>query len=436
MLPETERLKTLQSLSDEEADNLLYDWSFWGRPEQLPPPGEWYIWLILSGRGWGKTRSENEWVIDQARAGFSPIALVGQTKADVRDTVIELGDSSILKISPPWFMPVYEPSKRRVTWPNGVQAIVYSGDEPDQLRGPQHAKALVDELCKFKYPKDTWDNLMFGLRVGSNPQAVVGSTPRPIAILKHILADPRTVLSKGHTLDNRANLPPTFLKYVLDRYEGTRLGKQELAGEILSDNPNALWHRSWLDDARVTQPPEFATVAVGVDPEATNTETSAETGIIGAGVANPGDKQHGYILEDCSLRGSPQEWATAAITLYYKLKANYIVAEVNQGGDMVEAVIHSVDPNVPVKKIHASRGKETRAEPISALYEQGRVHHVGFFADLEDQYCEWIPGEKSPDRLDAAVHVLTQLMITNDNSFDRFDDYMDLLKEKKKQEAR
>lgn len=411
MLPEAARVKAIQSLSDEEAEALLYDWAFWARPNQLPPDTDWYIWLILSGRGFGKTRSGNEWVVAQAKAGIGPIALVGQTKADVRDTIIELGDSSILKISPPWFMPEYEPSKRRLTWPNGVQAIVYSGDEPDQLRGPQHAKALVDELCKFKYPQDTWDNLMFGLRVGEKPQAVVTTTPRPIKTLKQIYNDPRTVKSEGHTLDNRNNLPPSFLKYILERYEGTRLGRQELAGEILSDNPGALWRRSWLDEFRITKPPAFITVAIGVDPEVTNNESSAETGIIAAGIANQVSKLHGFVLEDCSLRGSPKEWATAAITLYYKLKANYIVAEVNQGGDMVEAVIHSVDPNVPVKKIHASRSKEVRAEPVSALYEQGRVHHVGFFPELEDQLCEWVPGEKSPDRLDATVHVLTDLML-------------------------
>lgn len=346
-----------------------------------------------------------------ARQGIGPIALVGQTKADVRDTIVELGDSSILKISPPWFMPTYEPSKRRVTWPNGIQGIIYSGDEPDQLRGPQHAKALVDELCKFKYPQETWDNLMFGLRVGDNPQVVVTTTPRPIPLLKHIVSDPRTVKTLGHTLDNKGNLPPSFLSFVLSRYEGTRLGRQELAGEILSDNPGALWRRDWLDASRLVNSPALFNVAVGVDPEATNTESSAETGIIAVGVARIGQTEHGYILEDASLRGSPHEWATAAVTLYYKIKANYIVAEVNQGGDMVEAVIHSIDKRIPVKKIHAMRGKEVRAQPVSALYEQGRVHHVGFFADLEDQLCEWTPGTTSPDRLDALVHVVTDLML-------------------------
>ena len=435
LLPESERLKVLQSLTDKEAQQILYDWEFWARKEQLPPDSDWYVWLILSGRGFGKTRAGNEQVIKWAKQGIGPIALIGQTKADVRDTIVELGDSSILKISPPWFLPEYEPSKRRLTWPNGVQGIFYSGDEPDQLRGPQHAKALVDELCKFQYPQDTWDNLIFGLRVGDKPQVVVTTTPRPIPILKQIVADKRTVVTKGHTLDNSDNLPPSFLKYIQERYEGTRLGRQELAGEILSDNPAALWRREWLDETRVSAIPTLTTIAIGVDPAVSANETSDETGIIAAGIAKVSDKTHGYILEDASLRGSPQEWATAAIALYNKLKANYIIAEVNQGGDMVEAVIHSVNPNVPVKKIHASRGKELRAEPVSALYEQRRIHHVGFFADLEDQFCEWVPGDKSPDRLDAAVHVLTNLMIES-NSAEAYTGYLDkMIAARKKQEA-
>jgi len=409
LLPEQERRKAIQSLSQKEAEALLYDWSFWARPNQLPPDLDWYIWLLLSGRGFGKTRAGNEQVIKWAKSGASPIALVGQTKADVRDTIIEIGDSSILKISPPWFMPEYEPSKRRLTWPNGVLGIIYSGDEPDQLRGPQHAKALVDELCKFKYPQDTWDNLMFGLRVGDEPQAVVTTTPRPISTLKQIAADSKTVISSGHTLENAANLPPSFLKYVLEKYGGTRLGRQELEGKILDDNPNALWQRVWLDKLRLREHPPLLRIVVGVDPEATNTETSAETGIIVAGIANVGDKLHGYVLDDLSIRASPSSWATAAITGYHKHMADRIIGEVNNGGDMVDNTIHSVEKSVPFKPVHASRGKEIRAEPISALYEQGRVHHVGFFPELEDQLCDWVPGMKSPDRLDALVWALTEL---------------------------
>lgn len=223
----------MAGLSDEEATNLLYDWEFWARPNQLPPETDWFIWLILAGRGFGKTRAVNEQVRKWAFEGYSPIALIGQTKADVRDTIVEVGDSSILKISPPWFMPTYEPSKRRLTWPNGVQAIVYSGDEPDQLRGPQHAKAIVDELPKFMYPQQTWDNLLFGLRIGDKPQAAVATTPRPIKLIKDLVVDSRVVVTRGHTTDNRANLAPEFISYIMGKYQGTRLGRQELAGEVL-----------------------------------------------------------------------------------------------------------------------------------------------------------------------------------------------------------
>jgi phage terminase large subunit-like protein len=366
----------------------------------------------MSGRGFGKTRSGSEFVNALARSGkVQLIALIGKTPADVRDTMIEVGESGILSTSPPWFKPNYEPSKRRLTYPNGVIAIVYSGEEPDQLRGPQHGGAWLDELAKFKHPEETWDNLMFGLRIGDNPQVVVTTTPRPIPTIKKIAADPTTVITRGHTLENKANLSPSYLKYILGKYEGTRLGRQELAGEILDDNPNALWKRQQIDDLRVTQCPELTRIVVGVDPEASSGENSAETGIIVAGIADFNGTLHGYVLSDASLRGTPNEWACAAVTAFHKFHADRIVAEVNQGGDMVESTIRTADGNVPVTKIHASRGKVTRAEPVSALYEQGRVHHVGAFPELEDQLCEWVPGEKSPDRLDAMVHALTELML-------------------------
>ncbi len=398
-------------MSEKEANNLLYDWEFWARPNQLPPDWEWYVWLILSGRGFGKTRIGSETVIQWAKQGYTPIALIGQTKADVRDTMIELGESSILKVSPPWFMPVYESSKRRLVWPNGVIAVAFSGDEPDQLRGPQHMKAWADEPCKFKRLQETWDNLMFGLRLGDNPQVVATTTPRPIKWLKDLLNDKQVAVTKGHTLDNRVNLAPKFVKKIIEKYEGTRLGRQELAGEVLEDNPGALWKRGNIDKFRVNQAPELIRIVVGVDPEAANNEGSAETGIIVAGIAKVEDKLHGYVLDDLSIKGTPREWATAAVTGYHKYKADCIVAEVNQGGDMVESTIQTVEPNVAVKKIHASRGKATRAEPASALYEQGRGHHVGFFTELEDQLCEWVPGDNqpSPDRLDALAHAFNEL---------------------------
>lgn len=407
-------MKAIQDLTDEEATKLLYDWTFWARPKQLPPDWNWYIWLILSGRGFGKTRTANELVIKWANEGYNPIALIGQTKADVRDTIIELGDSAILNISPPWFYPEYEPSKRRLTWPNGVVGIVYSGDEPDQLRGPQHAKASVDELSKFKYPQETWDNLMLGLRIGDNPQAIVATTPRPIKIVKNLLKDERVAITRGHTLDNKDNLAPTFLKYILDRYEGTRLGRQELAGEVLDDNPNALWKRPLIDDNRTTQCPDLIRVVVGVDPPGGVTEC----GIVVAGIANINGQEHGFVLEDRSLHASPDGWAEAVLTGYNRNKADRIVGEANFGGDMVENTImqaaKSRGQNASYKHVHASRGKAVRAEPVVALYEQGRMHHVGEFPQLEDEMCEWIPGatRESPNRVDALVWAVTELMLT------------------------
>ena len=411
MLPEQERQKAINSLSQKEAEALIYDWEFWARPKQLPPDWDWYIWLLLSGRGGGKTRAGAELTVKWAREGFGPIALVGQTKADVRDTMVEVGDSAILNICPPWFRPEYESSKRRLTFPNGVLAIIYSGDEPDQLRGPQHQKAWVDELAKFKYPQESWDNLMFGLRIGDKPQGVVTTTPRPIKVIKDLVADKRTAVARGHTLENKANLAPDFLNYILRKYGDTRLGRQELAGEILDDNPDALWERERIEELRLRKHPELRRVVVAIDPQGTDNESSSSTGIVVAGVAQIADRDEAFVLADLTLSGTPERWASEAVTGYYRFKADRIVAEVNFGGDMVEAIIRIVDKNIAFKKVNASRGKAIRAEPVSALYEQGRVHHVGFFADLEDQLCEWVPGDKSPDRLDALVWAITELML-------------------------
>jgi len=411
LLPEPERLKALQSLNDNEAESLLYDWEFWARDKQLPPDWAWYIWLLLCGRGGGKTRTGAELTIKWAKQGYSPIALVGQTKADVRDTMVEVGDSGILNVAPPWFMPDYESSKRRLTFPNGVLAIIYSGDEPEQLRGPQHQKAWIDELAKFKYPQLAWDNLMFGLRIGDNPQAVVTTTPKPIKVIKDLIADKTTAVTRGHTLENKDNLAAPFLKYILERYQGTRLGRQELAGEILDDNPDALWQRSQIEALRVTKHPELIRVVVAIDPAVSTGEESAETGIIVAGIALQMGAMHGFVLDDLTIKGSPEQWAKAAATGYYKQSADRVIGEANNGGDMVESTVRVVDSTIPFKLVHASKGKYTRAEPVSALYEQGRIHHVGFFPDLEDQLCEWVPGDKSPDRLDALVWAITELML-------------------------
>ncbi len=411
LLPELERKKAIESLSEREAEALIYDWEVWARPKQLPPDWAWYVWLLLSGRGGGKTRSGAELVNKWARQGLTRIALVGQTKADVRDTMIEVGDSGILNISPPWFMPEYEPSKRRLVWPNGALGIIYSGDEPEQLRGPQHQKAWVDELAKFKYPQEAWDNLMLGLRIGTEPQAVVTTTPRPIKVIKDLIADERTAVTRGHTLENEDNLAPDFLRYILRKYEGTRLGRQELAGEVLDDNPDALWERAKIDELRLRKYPELKRIVVAIDPQGTDNASSSSTGIVVAGIAQVVDRQEAFVLADLTLSGTPEKWASEAVSGYYRFKADRIVAEVNFGGDMVEAIIRIVDKAVAFKKVHASRGKAVRAEPVSALYEQGRVHHIGFFPDLEDQLCEWVPGDKSPDRLDALVWAITELML-------------------------
>jgi phage terminase large subunit-like protein len=403
-------LAALESLTNQEAEAILYDWPTWARPEQLLPGGDWWRnWLILAGRGWGKTRTGGETIRALIDQGYGRIALIGQTAADVRDVIVE-GESGILASSPPWARPTYEPSKRRLTWPSGAIATTYSGDEPDQLRGPQHDAALCDELAKWKYPQDAWDNLQMGLRLGQRPLAAVTTTPRPLPIIKAIAADPQTVVTRGSTYDNAANLPQSTLDYLKRKYEGSRLGRQELYAEILDDAPGALWKREQIDADRVTEIPGLQRTIVSVDPSATGGENSDECGIVAAALGEDGA---GYLLEDRSVRAMPDEWAKEAVALYHKLGANLIVAEANQGGEMVRQVLKAVDRNVPVKLVHASKSKQARAEPISVMAEQHRIHHVGNFGALEDELCQWVPGtgQASPNRLDAYVWAFTDLMI-------------------------
>lgn len=412
MLPTKQRLTILNGLTEAEAKALLYDWGFWARPDQLPPAGEWFGWLLRSGRGAGKTRTGAEWIISRAKIdGHPPIAIVGQTVADVRDTMVEVGESSILNCSPPWFVPEYEPSKRRLTWPNGVIAITYSGDNPDQLRGPQHGAAWVDELAKFRYPVDTFDNLEMGLRVGPNPQVVVTTTPRPIPVIKTLIADPDVISTVVSTYANIANLSPRYIARIIKKYEGTSLADQELHGLLLDDDPNALWSRDLLERTRTSRPPEMYRIVVAVDPHA----TTGQTGIVVAGIANIGGVVHGYTLDDVTPPegAKPEVWATAAVTAYHKWDADLIVGEANNGGDMIESVIRNVPDgrNVAYKMIRATKGKYIRAEPVSNLFEQGRCHHVGSFADLEDELCTWVPGLPSPNRLDAEVWAYTELIL-------------------------
>jgi len=373
--------------------------------------------MILSGRGWGKTRTGSEWI--RLKAEQYPgcrIALVAETAADARDVMI-LGDSGLIAIDPNLTEDSWSPTNRRLTWPNGSQAWVYNGTEPDQLRGPQHHFGWVDELAKFRYMNEAWDQLAFGMRLGIHPQIMITTTPRPLPLIKKLMEDKRTFVTRGSTFDNKANLASSTLRVLEDRYSGTRLGRQELEGEILSDIPGALFRREDIDTGRVYDTPEdLERVIVAVDPAASSNEGSDENGIVVVGLARDRDGYaRGYVLEDASLRGSPEEWARVAVRMYRKWQADKIVAEKNNGGEMVETVIRTVDRAVPVKLVHATRGKVVRAEPISALYEQHRIHHVGQFDLLEDQMCMFsvdnIRNENtgSPDRVDALVWGMTEI---------------------------
>ncbi|MDO9555324.1 MAG: terminase family protein, partial [Atribacterota bacterium] len=352
LLNEQERTKFLNSLSEEESEDLLYDWTVWARPKQLPPEGNWLTWLILTGRAWGKTRTAAEWIIEQARKGARHIALIGQTVPDVRDTMIKIGPSSILKISRPSFRPEYTPSIRTLEWPNGTIATTYSGDKPDQVRGPSHDIVWIDELAKFQYPQDIWDNLQFGLRESEDMRILITTTPRPLKIIKDIIAMEGTVTVRGSTYENKDNLPKKYFEQVIAPYIGTRLGQQEIEGKILEDNPDALWTRKIIDDNRRNKFPELVRIVVAVDPEATDNEMSAETGIVVGGICKD---NHGWILSDGTIKGSPDKWGNAVISEYHKFKADRIVAEVNNGGDMVKFVIHTIDQNVSYKDVHATR---------------------------------------------------------------------------------
>jgi predicted phage terminase large subunit-like protein len=391
---------------------LTDDWRAKLRPTQLPPPGNWNVWVLLAGRGFGKNFAGVGWItslVETRAAGR--IALVAATAADARDVMVE-GESGILRLAPNWNRPLYEPSKRRLTWPNGAIATTYSSEEADRLRGPQHDAAWCDELAAWNDAQAAWDMLAMGLRLGKHPRALVTTTPKPVKLLKSLLARDDVAVVRGSTFDNEANLAPTFLANLRSRYEGTRLGRQELEAELLSDTPGALWQLDWLDRDRVTTAPELRRIAVAIDPAVSNNEGSDESGIIVAGIS--ADK-HFYVLQDLSGKYPPHEWARKAIDAYTQHKADKIIGEANNGGDMIEATIRAVNRNVPFKKVHASRGKVVRAEPISSLYEQRRVHHCGCFATLEDQMTAFTTdfdrnrAGYSPDRVDALVWALSEL---------------------------
>jgi phage terminase large subunit-like protein len=418
----------LQSLTRPEMRRLIESWALVGLPYQFYPglasgPWPWIerpIWLLLGGRGAGKTRTGAEWIkglalglADFAEPGLKRIALVGETFAAVRDVMVE-GPAGVLAVHRRGERPAWTPSLRKLEWPTtGAVAHVFSAEDPESLRGPQFEAAWADELAKWRYVEETWTQIQFGLRLGAHPRELVTTTPRPIPLLKRMLADPRIAVSRARTADNAHNLAPAFLEAVVGRYAGTRLGRQELDGEIIDDRPDALWTRDVIEACRVAAAPPLARIVVAVDPPASSSRRADSCGLVAAGITEEGIV---YVLDDETRGGlNPQAWAARAIALYRRLEADALVIETNQGGEMASAVLREVDADVPVVAVHATRGKYVRAEPVAVLYAKGRVHHVGALPALEDELCDFgldgLSSGRSPDRLDALVWALTELAL-------------------------
>ena len=401
-MPPSEQTRFLRDLNDREGHFLWRNWPYWARDAQLPPEGDWRIWLFLGGRGAGKTRAGAEWIAEGVRRGaMRRVGIVGATFADARSVMIE-GVSGLLGVSPG---ADFEPSNRRVLWPNGAVGDVLTAEEPDIIRGHQCDAIWADEFCKWSDPQQALDMLLMSLRLGKNPRMVVTTTPRAITPLIDLMTTPGTIVTKATTWDNKAYLAPTFITGLRRRYAGTRLGRQELDAEVIEDNDAALWRRDWIEKTRVREAPPLVRVVVAVDPPASI--AGDECGIVAAGLAESGEA---YVLGDCSSAGlTPAAWARRVADVCEAHQADAIVAEANQGGDMVKALLLEPAPNAPVKLVHATRDKRTRAAPAAALYEQGRVHHLGAFPELEDQLCHYDGEGQSPDRLDALVWALAEL---------------------------
>jgi phage terminase large subunit-like protein len=414
MLTKIPEVRTWMRLDD--------DFATLAHPHQEPPRaanngGPWTTWLALGGRGAGKTRLGAEWVralvhghSPYAERRFGHIALIGESEHDVREVMIE-GPAGLLRTSPPSERPLWTSSRLRLEWPNGAVAMAFSADDPDSLRGPQFDAAWCDELAKWRYADAAFDMLQFGLRLGKRPRQLITTTPRPLPLLKRLVADPRSAVTRAGTIANAAHLSPAFLDEVLARYAGTRLGRQEIDGEIIEDRPDALWSRAGIEAARVDAAPPLARIVVGIDPPASSRQGADACGLVAAGRSEDGTV---YVLADATQAGlHPDAWASRAIALYRRFNADALVAEVNQGGEMVGAVLRNVDASVPLKTVHATRGKYLRAEPIAALYAQGKVKHVAPMPELEDQMCDFGVGGLStggsPDRLDALVWAVTEL---------------------------
>ena len=421
-MSDEERIEVLAGL---DPDALQWDWSFWGRPEQQRPEGDdWNIWMYLAGRGAGKTRTASEWVREEAKytnTGQRRFALVARTAADVRDVIVE-GESGIINVTPHSERPLYEPSKRRLTWPNGNTATCFTADEPDSLRGPQFTHAWGDEVAAWRQTPDgagltAFENLRIGTRLGQNPKIMITTTPKRVPLLYELLREAEThpgkvIITKGSTMDNTGNLSQAYMDGILGVYEGTRLAAQELYGEMLSDVEGALWTVELIDRTRQMTAMNAPLRVIGVDPSVAENPRD-ECGIVVVSSTADRDlyKRQSWVLEDASILGSPEVWANRVVAMARKWGCP-VVAEVNQGGALVRNAINTIDPSVKVLEVHSKYGKALRAEPITLAYEQDRVHHVGYLADLESQMTAWIPGEgKSPDRVDALVHALTALLI-------------------------
>jgi phage terminase large subunit-like protein len=401
-LPPARRKSLVEGLNDDEARTLIEAWDFWARDEQLAPPGNWRIWLFMGGRGSGKTRAGAEWIAQGIREGrMQRVALIGATHHDARSVMIE-GASGLLSVCEG---ATYEPSNRRVLWPDGAVASVLSADEPDSIRGHQFDGCWCDELAKWAEPQAALDMAMMALRLGDDPRMMITTTPRNIAALKNLMTAPDVVRTRSSTRANAANLADTFLATVEQRYGGTRLGRQELDGDLIEDNENALWQRDWIERHRVRHAPALERIVVAIDPPAGI--NGDECGIVVAGRDAQGE---GFVLADRSKGGlTPNQWAARAMDAFVEFRADAIVAEANQGGEMVRSVLSQAMANAPVRLVHATRDKRTRALPIAALYERGLVHHVGAHPELEDQMCTYDSSGPSPDRMDAMVWALSEL---------------------------
>ncbi|MCB4768931.1 terminase family protein [Ancylobacter sp. Lp-2] len=416
--------EAVAGLSPGGAHWLLHCWSLLARPAQMPPElaqggGDWITWLVMGGRGAGKTRTGAEWVRGLALGtpGFASrpagrIALVAETFSDVREVMVE-GVSGLLAVHPRHERPRWEPTRRRLEWPNGAIAQGFSADDPESLRGPQFDAAWCDELAKWRYAEAAFDMLQFGLRLGERPRQMVTTTPRATQLMRRLIADPMTAITRMGTAENAAHLAPTFLETVVSRYAGTRLGRQELEGELIEDRADALWSRAGIEAAREEAAPALARIVVAVDPPASSRKGADACGIVAAGLDGEGIA---HVLADESGHGlTPAAWGARVVALFHKLAADRVVVEVNQGGEMVRTILAGIDPALPVAEVRATRGKWLRAEPVAALYERGRVRHAGAFPALEDELCDFGPdglsGGRSPDRLDALVWAITALAL-------------------------